>query len=315
MSQSERLHYIDTTIREKGIVTVREAAEKFEVSTRTIKRDIEYLRCRLEAPVEFVPHKKGYRYSHPFDYFAYRSERVFLFYIFLLRLSESPTHFPFIEKSLIKTIKQTIQQQYLPLISRITYQIEEWEELNIELFSILFAALRDGRIVTVRYIDAQGKVSTRPIAPEHFIHYEGRWYVIAWDENKKMLRTFLLSRIKSAKVQSVKRTKRLSPDEIHKYIQSSYGIYKGAGGQTVCVRFYEPVSNIVKKQIWHKEQKVREGAHPEHGKYVEIQLPVHHPQELLGKVLRFGKYAEIVTPESVRKLWLDAMKEAYQRFC
>lgn len=32
MSQSERLHYIDTAIREKGIVTVQELAQKFEVS-------------------------------------------------------------------------------------------------------------------------------------------------------------------------------------------------------------------------------------------------------------------------------------------
>ncbi len=149
--------------------------------------------------------------------------------------------------------------------------------------------MRDAMIVSIQYADVKGKLTTRTIAPQHFIHYEGRWYCIAYDEVRKEMRTFLLSRIKKAQMNSRKSTKRLSNDDIQKYIHSTYGIYKGKTGESVCIRFYEPVSNIVKKQIWHKEQKVKEGNHPEFGAYVEMLLPVHHPQELLGKVLRYGK--------------------------
>ncbi len=315
MSQNERLHYIDTAIREKGVVTLQEVATKFEVTPRTVKRDIEYLRERMHAPIQYIPHKKGYCYSLPFDYFTYRNERMLLFYIFLTRLIESPTHFPFIDRAVIDSIKKSIKTSFLPLISRITYEIEEWEELNIELFSKLFAAMRDGIIVIIQYDDVKGEHSTRTIAPEHFIHYEGRWYCIAYDENKKGIRTFLLSRIKKAQLDAKKSSKRLSAEEIQKYIQSTYGIYKGKTGQAVCIRFYEPVNNIVKKQVWHREQRIKEGNHPQFGAYVEMLLPVHHPQELMGKVLRYGKYAEIVSPGDIRQQWLAAIEEAYARYC
>ena len=315
MSQSERLQYIDTAIREKGIVTVKEVAQKFEVSPRTVKRDIEYLRERINAPVEYVTHKKGYCYSLPFDYFTYKNERILLFYIFLTKLIESPTHFPFIDKSIIHSIKKYVKAQYLPLISKISYEIEEWEELNIALFSKLFAALRDNVIVTIQYADAKGAATKRDISPQHFIHYEGRWYCIAYDEHKKQLRTFLLSRIKDATLQNKKQSKVLSNDELQKYIGSTYGIYKGSSGQKVCIRFYEPVSNIVKKQVWHPQQTMSQGSDKMYGNYIELVLPVYHPQELLGKILRYGKHAEIVSPKEIRQQWLDAINEAYTRFC
>lgn len=314
MSQNERLQYIDTAIRERGIVTVQEVVQKFEVSPRTVKRDIEYLRERINAPVEYVGHKKGYCYSLPFDYFTYKNERILLFYIFLTRLIESPTHFPFIDKSIVHNIKKYVKAQYLPLISKISYEIEEWEELNIELFSKLFSALRDAKSVTIRYADAKGAVTTRAIAPQHFIHYEGRWYCIAYDENKRQLRTFLLSRIKDATLQNKKQSKIFSNDELQKYICSTYGIYKGSSGQKVCIRFYEPVSNIVKKQVWHAQQTMRPGSDQRYGNYIELVLPVYHPQELLGKILRYGKNAEIISPKDIRQQWLDAIKEAFERY-
>jgi len=51
MSQFERIAYIDRTLRERDSLQSAEAARRFEVSTRQIKRDLEYLRDRLSAPV------------------------------------------------------------------------------------------------------------------------------------------------------------------------------------------------------------------------------------------------------------------------
>ncbi len=51
MSQFERIACIDRLLREQGSVRTTEVAERFEVSGRQVKRDIEYLRDRLDAPV------------------------------------------------------------------------------------------------------------------------------------------------------------------------------------------------------------------------------------------------------------------------
>lgn len=101
--------YIDTAIREKGVVTVQEVVSKFKVTPRTVKRNIEYLRERVDAPIQYISHKKGYCYSLPFDYFTCQHECMLLFYIFSTRLIESPTHFPFIDRAVISNIKKSIK--------------------------------------------------------------------------------------------------------------------------------------------------------------------------------------------------------------
>jgi len=47
MSQFERIAHIDRLLREQGSVRTDEVAERFEVSARQVKRDIEHLRDRL----------------------------------------------------------------------------------------------------------------------------------------------------------------------------------------------------------------------------------------------------------------------------
>ena len=62
MSQTERILFIDRRIRLAGKTTINETADKFEVSVRQVKRDIEYLRDRLQAPIIYDRKLKGYIY-------------------------------------------------------------------------------------------------------------------------------------------------------------------------------------------------------------------------------------------------------------
>ncbi|MCX7678563.1 MAG: WYL domain-containing protein [Spirochaetes bacterium] len=315
MSQTERLQYIDEQIRLNGNVRIKEIAQKFEVSVRTVKRDIQYLRDRLNAPIQYNSQKKCYEYTSHFDYFAYRCEKNLLFYVFLSNLLESPTHFPFIEKNLIANIKRYIASQHNKIIPKITYQIQEWEKLDIELFSKLITAILKEHSLEIHYEDAKGELTQRTVSPQHFIHYEGRWYFIAFDDRSKTLRIFLLTRIKNCVPSSKTPYKRISDIEIQKFITSNYGIYKGTSKQIVRIRFYEPITHIVKEQIWHSKQTKTTGTHPQYGNYIDLSLPVYHPEELIGKVLRFGQYAEIISPQEIRAMWLKKIEEAYCRFC
>ena len=52
MSQTERILYIDRNLRTDRYLTVQDVADYFEVSTRQVKRDIEYLRDRFN---EYAP--------------------------------------------------------------------------------------------------------------------------------------------------------------------------------------------------------------------------------------------------------------------
>ena len=62
-NQVERIVWIDHRIRQGSYPSRREAAEQFEVSTKTIERDLEFLRDRLGAPLKYDHRRNGYYYA------------------------------------------------------------------------------------------------------------------------------------------------------------------------------------------------------------------------------------------------------------
>ena len=62
MDRTERFHLIDRLLAQKKLVTKREFLDELEVSLATFKRDLEYLRDRIGAPIEWNAERRGYEY-------------------------------------------------------------------------------------------------------------------------------------------------------------------------------------------------------------------------------------------------------------
>lgn len=63
MDRSERFYMIDMLLNRKTAVPLTRFIEELEVSRSTVKRDIEYLRDRLNAPIVWDHSLRGYRYG------------------------------------------------------------------------------------------------------------------------------------------------------------------------------------------------------------------------------------------------------------
>src|SRR5258708_20317430 len=63
MDRSERFHKIDRLLKDRPIVPMQLFLEELEVSHATVKRDIEYMRDRLHAPIEWDVKRRGYHYT------------------------------------------------------------------------------------------------------------------------------------------------------------------------------------------------------------------------------------------------------------
>ena len=63
MDRTERFHLIDQMLCNQRIVTRAQFLQALEVSPATFKRDLEYLRDRLAAPIVWDPELRGYRYE------------------------------------------------------------------------------------------------------------------------------------------------------------------------------------------------------------------------------------------------------------
>lgn len=61
MSINERLYQIDQLLNGRTFVTFQELMERLEISRSTLKRDLAYMRDRLNAPIVFDREVGGYR--------------------------------------------------------------------------------------------------------------------------------------------------------------------------------------------------------------------------------------------------------------
>jgi len=58
----ERFVWFDRQVRQKRFPNARKLADHFELSRKTAQRNIDFMRDRLIAPLEYDPSKKGYYY-------------------------------------------------------------------------------------------------------------------------------------------------------------------------------------------------------------------------------------------------------------
>ncbi len=314
MSLSERIAFINKCINDKGGVSLKEVCKKFEVKERTFKRDIEYLRCRIGAPVVYSRAKNIYYYSSPFDGLEFADERVLFFYVLIEKLAENHRLLPVISERILKRIREHIPDKYLPLLTCLSYEIDETEEFSPEIFKNLIHSIMNKRRVIFNYRDAKGRKSRRIIEALHILCYAGHWYCIAFDIENNEIRKFLFSRIEGLEVSGEISKSNISKLEVKRYLDSSFGIFKTGTSRDAVFRLYEPVCNIGRAQKWHPAQKIREGNIKERGSYIEISIPVGSYEEVLGKVLRYGEAAEAVAPAEFRKLWLDSIRRMADKY-
>ena len=64
MDRTERFHIIDQMLCNQRLVSRAQFIDALEVSPATFKRDLEYLRDRLAAPIVWNPELRGYQYDN-----------------------------------------------------------------------------------------------------------------------------------------------------------------------------------------------------------------------------------------------------------
>ena len=67
-NNTARLYRIETLIRARGTVSFATLLDELEVSPATLKRDLEYLRSRMGAPIEYDRFDNGYRFAPAFQH-------------------------------------------------------------------------------------------------------------------------------------------------------------------------------------------------------------------------------------------------------
>ncbi|MES2388895.1 MAG: YafY family protein [Bacteroidota bacterium] len=200
-SRLSRLTAIITQLQTRRITTATDLANKFNVSIRTIYRDIRALE-QAGVPV-FTEEGKGYslmdHYSLPPIMFT-ESQANALILAEQLVLKNSDASFikeytEAIDK--IKAIlKHTIKDKANLLAERTRFSQNTNRERTSSNLSVLQFALTNFNLTGIEYTNEAGNASERIIEPFALLSTQENWLLVAWCRLRKEFRFFRLDRIK-----------------------------------------------------------------------------------------------------------------------
>ncbi|KIC78842.1 helix-turn-helix transcriptional regulator [Streptococcus constellatus] len=296
--KDNRLFRILYYILEKGKVTANELADKFEVSVRTIYRDIDSI-SSAGIPIYALQGKGG------------GIEIAEDFVLSKLLLSEN-------EKQQIMSALQgldntTIQRENELLTklsalfkmkntSWIEVDFNNWQNNKMyeKTFDDIKSAILSKNIISFTYFSSNEKETDRSVKPVRLLFKSQDWYLYALCLLRNDFRYFKLSRIKNLEIHTEKFDDNFEDVILKKEMPHENTV-------NIKVKFDRKVAFRVYDELNGEITEDNDG-----NLYTEIEIP--NDYNLYNYIFSFGDEAEVLEPEEVRmqiKKMINKMAEKY----
>lgn len=295
--QESRLFKIVYHLLDKGQATAPELAEKFEVSVRTIYRDIDAL---SEAGIPIYAE-------------AGRNGGIHLMSDFVLNravLSEDEKQEILTALQSINTAKNSQNSQTLQKLSGM-FQLnsENWLEIDFsrwgnqsfdnEKFELLKSAIFQCKTVKIQYANSNKILSERIIQPLKLVYKSMAWYLKAFCTEKQDWRVFKLNRIIDLTLLNEHFQRREFPESTDSPEEEYHQI---------TLRFPKEMAYRVYDEF--DKTQVQQQAN---GDFIASAAM---PQDswLIGFLLSFGTQVEIISPAYLREVVAEQAKLIYEKY-
>ncbi len=307
MDRTERFYKMERMLRNRGVVPIRDFLGKLGVSPATFKRDTEYLRERLNAPIPWDREKRGYRLhdpnpdnpQHELPGLWFNSSEIHAlpgFHHLLDRLQSgllTPHIAPL--KKRIQALIEKDDRSFAEVARRIRVLPLAARHTEPPCFqSIARALLARRRLRLVHLRRARNEETAREVSPQRLVHYRDNWYFDAWDHGKQALRTFAVDSIR--RDAPLNNKARNVPDKtLDTELGNGYGFFAGRKTQTAVLRFTPERARWITSEQWHPKQR---GWFKDSDYLLEI--PYSDDRELLMDILKYGPDVEVLAPKNLR---------------
>ena len=309
MDRTERFYRIDQLLNEHRVVPVGTFLEELGISLATFKRDLEYLRDRLNAPIEWDREAGGYRFGRA-DPLAPKYELPGLWF------NASEIHALLTMQQLLQSLGPGLLSPHIePLLARLKMLLESADipagsvENRIRILRanarayepehfapIATAVLQRKRVEISYYTRSRDETQDRLVSPQRLTHYRDNWYLDAWCHLRNGIRSFALDAIRRVRLGSEPALE-VSERELDETLGAGYGIFSGKAVQWARLRFTPERARWVSRETWHPEQKSR---FDESGNFI-LDVPYSDDRELIMDILKHGSHVEVLEPATLRE--------------
>lgn len=322
MGDVERLHKIKYMIQARQCVPLNDFLDELEISKATFKRDLEYLRSRMNASIVYDRFKGGYCFDGqvvgekielPGLWFSEKEATALVLMQHLLSgLDKGGLIEPHIAP-LTSIIDGILGQSNTPakeLRKRLKVFGMSARKGTIDNFEEIGSALlKRKRLVITYYARGTNKTTEREISPQRLIFYRDNWYLDAYCHLRKDLRSFTLDGIAKVVVINIKADE-VSDKQLHEHFAESYGIFSGKASQRAKLKFSPEKARWVSAETWHGQQV---GSFDKDGNYL-LEFDYNQDPELVMDILKYGSGVEVLAPTTLRKRIEEELGKALQHY-
>jgi predicted DNA-binding transcriptional regulator YafY len=298
----DRLVATTTILMNKGLVTAKELAERFEVSPRTIYRDIEVL-AAAGVPVYATKGNGGgialmEGFSLDRAMLTSRESESVLLALQTLRAVKYPEVDLILDKlgALFKNAAGTdwVEVDFSPWGSG------PKEKLKLQTIR---KGILERRKLEFIYLGAEGNRSSRTVEPLKLLFKAKAWYLRAWCQTRQAPRTFKITRMREVVLTEQQFERK---DHALHIIDPEEKLSVAKTLVNLKLRFQPQVSYRLYDD--YDERLIRRN---EDGTF-ELQICFPEDEWVYGYLLSFGPWVEVLEPEHIRAILCERMKRALQ---
>jgi predicted DNA-binding transcriptional regulator YafY len=287
----------------------------------TFKRDLEYLRDRLNAPIVWDREMGGYRfdrqgvgdkYELPGMWFSAQEIQALLLMQELLKNLGPGLLTPHVAP-LQARLRLLLEQEGVPAESvekRIRLAQVNARNYEPDHFAPLAAAVFQRRRVFMDHHSKRNdEIVRREVSPARLTMYRDNWYLEGYCHLRKALRSFGLDAIRRVEL-TQEPAREVADKELAETLDAGYGIFAGKEVEWAEMAFTSERARWVSRELWHPEQ---EGWFDDGGNY-HLKVPYSDPTELVMDIMKHLPEVQVVAPKSLRTLVAGNLKAALKQF-
>ena len=308
-SQFARLMELDRCIRAKQYPNCLTFGADWEVSQKTVQRDVDFLRDSCGAPLAYDRERKGFYYENETWMLpsVMLSEGEVLAVLLGAKAMEQYRGTPAGKQleclfdKLAQMLPDKIALRPESLYAGFTFRGPPAKPVDADVWATVVQGVLRQQTLRVRYQSFEAPKDRPPkeflLNPCHIANLQGEWYVLGAYAGHDDVRQFALPRFRSA-VLTDRRFQVPATFDAKRHLAGTFGRYVG-DGKTHRVRllFDRAVADWVTEREWHPDQKITKRK----GGAVELEFPAAGLFEVQRWVLAWGRWAKVLAPTELAR--------------
>lgn len=297
--------------------TSKTLAKAFGVSSKTIQRDLKFMKEVWGSPVRYNASLGGYEYYEgviDFPAVKLTEEEIFAFLVArnsIERYRGTALRDPLagLYDKFVSQMGVLSSQRMRKIREYVSFRTAGWSTMKFETLDKLSKACRGCRKISFSYnYPWRGSEKKTKLCPVHLVNHENAWYLFTLSQKEGIYPAYSLARMSGLKTHVA--TFPEHDFSLDKYMKDSFGIFRGNELHKVRVRFDAFAAPFVKERKWNESQRIKN--RKDGG--IEFSITVNHLVELKGWILNWGEHAKVLSPKELADDVKDELKKTLAQY-